>query len=349
VAGLVFLGWLLSFAGHQQAFFGLDGWFDAEAYREAGRMQERYLRAVESGDLAEVQANQPVPVPIGWSILYLVGSDPLWLNLFYFGSLAVLLLFTLGLWTRVTAVLTWVIVVSFLANPAISYDADFLLPILALYLMVGYLLYGLWSRNLSRLERLLGPADASVFARWLSRSRDEAEDKAQTGSYAANLTLRLLQIHFAIIVVISGLHKLQMGDWWRGVALWMPLHPPFETTAKDLRDMAPSANTTLFFLSLAQYLALAWQFAFPTFAWRKRWRPLLLGGALVGWAGSAFIFRLPWFGPIYLVGCLSYLTAAEWHTLAALPGRAAYGLRGLIGQASVPAGPHSKTKVAPKS
>ena len=29
LAGLLFLVWLLSFAGHERAFFGLDGWFDA--------------------------------------------------------------------------------------------------------------------------------------------------------------------------------------------------------------------------------------------------------------------------------------------------------------------------------
>ena len=47
-------------------------------------------------------------------------------------------------------------------------------------------------------------------------------------SIAANLTVRLVQVHFAIVLVVSGLHKLQFGDWWSGVAWWYPLNPPFE-------------------------------------------------------------------------------------------------------------------------
>ena len=32
--GLLVLAWLLSFWGRQEAFFGLGGWFDRQAYRE---------------------------------------------------------------------------------------------------------------------------------------------------------------------------------------------------------------------------------------------------------------------------------------------------------------------------
>ena len=64
----------------------------------------------------------------------------------------VALLFTLGIATRITGVLTWVAVVSFLGNPAASYDADFLINILAFYLMLGYLLLGFWNGRLSIFE-----------------------------------------------------------------------------------------------------------------------------------------------------------------------------------------------------
>src|SRR5262249_20889458 len=52
LAGLLFLFWLLPFAGDHQALFGLGGWFDATAYREASRL----------GDLP--------PHMFGWSVLY---------------------------------------------------------------------------------------------------------------------------------------------------------------------------------------------------------------------------------------------------------------------------------------
>jgi hypothetical protein len=289
LAGLLILAWLLTFAGHQEAFFGLDGWFDTRAYREAARLPEG------------------MPVPVGWSVLYLCGTSATWLNVIYGLSIATVVLFVLGLWTRVTAVLTWVIVASFLANPVTSYGPDQLLGIVAFYLMIGYVLLGQRSQAPALSARLFGSLESSVFARWLSAGRPEGPR-----SYAANLALRLLQVHFAIVVCVSGLHKLQFGDWWAGVAFWYPLHPPFETTPESVRAHASGAASYLFLLSVAQYALLAWQIGFPLFAWRKRWRPILLGGALVGWVGGIFLYKQPLLGPVFGLGCLSYLTAAEW-------------------------------------
>jgi hypothetical protein len=288
LAGLLFLGWLLPFAGHEVGFFGTEGWFDLEAYRDAGRL---------------TGLDTP-PVPLGWSALYLVGGNTALLHLAYWVSLGVLVLFTLGLWTRVTSVLTWVIVVSFAANPALSYDADSLLGILAFYLMIGYLLLGQWSAAGSVWERLLGPAGTWLFAR-----RPEGGLRP---SHAANLALRMLQIHFAIVIVVSGLHKLQFGDWWGGVAFWYPLHPAFSTTPQDIRDLVPVREPYLQVLSVAAYLVLGWQLGFPLFAWRPRWRPVLLGGAILGWLGTSLVYQLPLFGPVLLIACLSFVTPAEW-------------------------------------
>jgi hypothetical protein len=60
---------------------------------------------------------------------------------------------------------------------------------------------------------------------------------------------------------------------------------------------------------------LAWQVGFPLFAWKPRWRFLLVGGAVIGWLGMVFVYRLPLFGPAILIGCLGYLTPAEWQRL----------------------------------
>jgi hypothetical protein len=289
LAGLLFLAWLLPLAGHVDALFGLDGWFDSQAYREAGRLAD-------------------APVPLGWSLLYLAGHSRALLYALYGLSLLVLALFTAGVWPRLTAPLAWVLVASFLANPAARADGDELLAVLALYLAAGYVLFGL------RRGRLAGPALV-----WpLSRHGDSAAP----GSYAANLALRLLQVHVAVVVVVSGLHKLQFGDWWAGVAYWYPLHRPFETTPETIRARASSAGSYLFFLSLAQYAALAWQLAFPFFAWRRAWRPVLLAGGALGWLGAALLYREALFGPALFVGCLSYFTPEEWLALRGLIGRA---------------------------
>lgn len=311
LSGLLFTFWLLSFAGHQRGFFAFDGWFDRQAFRQANQLPEG------------------PPAPISWSILYLVGDGQVTLDTVIFGTIAIqshvlletiywssigiLVLYTIGVATRITAVLAWVIVALFIGSPAIDYDADYLLAILAFYLMVAHVLLGQWSRPLTITQRLLGSNDGLV---WRLFRRDSQVEPAP--SHAARFGLRLLQIHFAIIMVVSGLHKLQIADWLAGVAFWYPMYPPFETTQEIIQAKAAGARSYLAFLSLAQYVALAWQLSFPFFAWRGgRWRIVLLGGAAIGWIGSALVLRLPLFGPIIAIACLSYLTPAEWQTLFA--------------------------------
>jgi hypothetical protein len=288
LAGLLFIFWLLPLANQYQALFSLNGWLDRQSYIETSRIPA---------------------VTFGWSLLYLAGNNPLLVTVLYWGALAVFALFALGVWPRITGILTWVLVVSFLANPVTQGEADPLLAVLAFYLMLGYVLLGQWELRQSWFKRLAGPALVWPFKRFAAPdSRFEESGR----SYAANLAIRLLQVHFAIIVLASGLHKLQSGDWWAGVALWYPLHPPFQTTPESIDAEAANAGSKLFMLSLAQYIYLGWELTFPFFAWRRRWRPVLLGGAVAGWIGALAIYRAPLFGPIYLLGCLSYLTPREW-------------------------------------
>ncbi len=293
-AGLVFLAWLLPLAGNVDALFGLDGWFDRQAYREAARI---------SGEL---------PQPITWSILYLCGSNAGLLQAVYWLSIVVLILFTAGLWTRLTAILTWLIVASFTASPALGSDADSLLLMLALYLMVGYVLLGLTDRDQRVSARLLGARGTFLFGR-----RPAADHLGERTSVAANVAVRLLHVHFAIVMVISGLHKLQFGDWWSGLALWYPLHPVMEMSARTA-DTPTQVSSSLMLLGPVAYAMIAWQIGFPVFAWRPRWRPVLLGGALAGGLGCAFLYGVPVYGPAFCACCLSYVSAKEWHRLFAL-------------------------------
>ncbi len=117
---------------------------------------------------------------------------------------------------RLTGILTWLVVVSFLANPATSYEADYLLGILAFYLMLGHLFT--WANGTAICSpfprrRVLGPCDQMIFCSPPGCSR-QGEPRL---SNAANFMMRLLQIHFAIIIVTSALHKLQIADWWAGL------------------------------------------------------------------------------------------------------------------------------------
>jgi hypothetical protein len=288
LAGLLFLGWLLPFAGEVEAIFGMDGWFDRAAYIKASEL--------------------PLgpPMPLGWSLLYMAGTNAALLHFLYWSAIGVFVLFTLGLATRVTSVLTWLFVVSFLANPATRFEADYLVGILAFYLMIGYLLLGQWSWPQTSAGRILGNRSGWLFGSGLPVGTEPP-------SYGATFAVRLLQVHFALIIVVSGLHKLQFGAWWSGTAFFYALHSPFTTTETQIRALTAIRGGYLFILSLCAYIALAWQLCFPLFAWRKgRMRIFLLGGAAVGWLACLDIFKLPLFGPVYMIGCLSYLNPEEW-------------------------------------
>jgi hypothetical protein len=292
-AGVVFLIWLLSFAGHAQEMFGLNGWFDAQAYRAIPQLANG--------------ATAAPPVSTSWSLLFLMGTNAALITAFYWCSILVLVLFTAGILTGVTGFLSWLAVVSFTASPALVSDGDSLLLILAFYLMLGYALMGL--RDLRRRP----PSEAigtSILRRILARGFSSQM------SVAANMALRLLQVHFAILVVMGGLRKLQFGDWWSGLALWYPLHPVLE-----VKPGALESGSGLGLLTLAAYAVLAWQIAFPAFAWRPRWRPVLLGGALLGLFANVFMNRDPIFAAALFVGCLSYVTPPEWGWLGSVVGR----------------------------
>src|SRR5262245_41232597 len=56
LSGLLFLSWLLPFAGHQTELFSLSGWFDRQAYQEMSQLPDG------------------APFPTGWSLVYLCGD-----------------------------------------------------------------------------------------------------------------------------------------------------------------------------------------------------------------------------------------------------------------------------------
>jgi hypothetical protein len=283
--GALLIAWLLTLTADAQGLFGLNGWFDAQAFRDASR---------QAAD---------VPKPASWSLLYLCGESSAAFHAVFWTSLAVLGLFTLGLFPRVTAPLAWVVVSSFTASPAFDEEVEALFRLLSLYLAVGYLLQGPW-RNASWFERLFGPWRTFLF----SRARGEAP-----GSIGVNVALRLMQVHLALVIVVSGLHKLQSGYWWAGVAHWYVLYPPLETNPDDLRVLANSGRFYLTLLNLAGYATLAWQLAFPAFAWRSGWwRALLIGGSAVGSFGLAVAYRMPAFAAAFVIGSFAYLNATEW-------------------------------------
>jgi hypothetical protein len=182
---------------------------------DRGWMDERVIRyfRYEGPEMIESSEGWPATVAgpsmeeVGrgsyrWSIYFHL-RDPRAIWAAHIGITLVMLLFTIGLWTRVTSVLAWAGSLCYIHRCATQlFGMDTMSTILLTYLMIG-------------------PSGAALSVdSWLRRRRDPSPPRPQV---SANLAIRLMQVHFCFIYAASGLTKLQGATWWNGTALWLCL------------------------------------------------------------------------------------------------------------------------------
>src|SRR5262249_38952594 len=147
-----------------------------------------------------------------WSVWFHV-TDPFWMGVVHAAIVLVMLLFTLGICTRVTAALSWFGALCYIHRaPEILYGVDTMMVILLLYLTIGP------SGAALSLDRWLAHWWACRRAR--REGRPEPPWQAPGAAATASLAIRLIQIHFCMIYLASGLSKLLGGVWWNGTAIW---------------------------------------------------------------------------------------------------------------------------------
>jgi hypothetical protein len=242
------------------------------------------------------------------------------------------LLFALGLATRLTAVLTWLIYLTYIhRNPLVLFGADTMMNIVLLYLAIGpsgaalsldRVLARWWA---SARPRLLGRWRA-FWGRWLGRTLPPVTPGlpppvSPPPSVGANLALRLLQVHLCLIYLIAGLAKLRGQTWWNGTAVWYTLaNFEFAPMQQDwymafLRTLA--RNTTLLqtFLTFGTGFTLFFEITYAFLIWRPATRWLMLGMALVLHGLIGLVMGLRTFALIMLIMNMAFLTPGEVHGL----------------------------------
>ncbi len=226
-------------------FLGSHGWADPEVVRLFWRERS----------------------PWAWSFWLLV-PDAL-LRSVWVACMVVLALYVAGLWSRVTAVLAWVIVVSTARRaPVTLFGFDQILTTWTFYLAVT----GASGQAVS-LDRFL--------SRWrVARRRQDGRWVVPTGAPAptvsANLALRLIQLHLALIYGMAGLAKLRGGAWWEGTAIW-GLLTAAEFNQLDLTWLAAYP----FILNFATHATMVLELGYPVLIWVKVLRPLVLFAAVL--------------------------------------------------------------------
>jgi predicted DCC family thiol-disulfide oxidoreductase YuxK len=270
------------------AFLGSSGWADPDALDFFRRLeQDRW----------------------SWSLWSAV-PDPLLVTA-YAGCLAVLLMFTVGLWSRLTAVLAWVIIVSTIRRaPVMHFGFDMAASMVTLYLAAtgssGQAVsldrfFSRWRRNRAELRqgRVARPLEG------------EAGDGTPRPTVSANLCLRMIQLHLCIIYGLAGLAKLQHPIWWEGWAFGSLLGYA-EFRPLDLTWLARWPMLLMFF----SHGALALEILYPVLVWPRKLRPLIIGLTIALHLGIAVTMGLYEFAFAMILANLAFSSGPWLRSLA---------------------------------
>lgn len=192
-------------------------------------------------------------------------------------------LFTLGVGTRVTSVLTWVAALSYSHRVSVAlFGMDTMMGIVLLYLMIG-------------------PCGSALSVdRWVTnwlRRREGLPDEPPPHSPLATTAIRLMQVHFCVMYLFAGMSKLQGAAWWNGTAIWMTL-TSYEFVPKSEAYTALMKWLTLdrwvweTFHTTAAWGTLALEISFPFLIWNRKWRWVLMCGSVMMHTGIAVAMGL---------------------------------------------------------
>jgi hypothetical protein len=182
-------------------------------------------------------------------------------------ALCIALAFTLGLFTRVTSVLTLLIVLSYAHRaPMLTGQLE---PVLSMLLF--YLCFGPAGARLS--------LDQFLYRRfgWTVPNR----------SVAANVAIRLIQVHGAALYALFGFTKLYGDAWWGGEAIWLLLA---QTHSRPI-DLSWLRNFPRV-INGWTHLILAYELLFPVLIWNRLARPLMLAIGVFVWLSLGLITGL---------------------------------------------------------
>lgn len=231
-----------------------------------------------------------------WSYLHFTQSPTL-LWLLHAAAIIVLVMLTVGLFTRVNSVLALIITISYVHRaPGAQFGLDQINVMLAMYLAIG-------------------PSGACLsLDQWLRKKR--GIDATVRQSTSANIAIRLVQLHLCVIYLFAGLGKLIGISWWEGTALWRSL-ASYEYQSIDMLWIA----NTPWLINLLTHVTLAWEISYAFLVWPKATRPIVLALAIPIHLGIAFCMGMVTFGTIMLVANLAFVSPVIVRSALGLPSR----------------------------
>jgi uncharacterized membrane protein YphA (DoxX/SURF4 family) len=217
-----------------------------------------------------------------WS--YLAWTDsPAVLWTLHLAALVVLAMLTLGLFTRITSILAFVITLSYCHRLTGSlFGLDQVNAFVATYLMLGSC-GAVWSLD-----------------RWRAARRGEATPpQANVGT---NVAIRLLQVHMCVIYLFGGISKMRGPAWWDGSALWYGL----ANLEYQSLDMTWTVHAP-WLLALLTHITVFWETFYCFLIWPRLTRPIWLALAVGVHLGIALCLGMVTFGLAMIIANLAFV------------------------------------------
>lgn len=220
-----------------------------------------------------------------FSYLWLFDGNPGMLWMVHTAALAILLMFTLGFYSRITSVLAFIIAVSYAHRaPGALFGLDQINVMLAMYMMLG------------------GAGEAYSLDRLIEKWR-YPQRKLPTTSTAANVSIRLIQLHMCVIYLFAGTGKLLGDTWWEGTAMWGAV----ANSEYQSMDMTWLASYPLLIALLTQ-VSLAWELSYSALVWPRLTRPLVIFMAIPLHLGIALCMGMVTFGLAMLIANMAFIS-----------------------------------------
>jgi hypothetical protein len=274
LAGMMLLYTHLVWSFDLEAFFGPNGWLPAQ-------LVEEVHQAGNDPDGAGPAAGDKRAT---WTHFWFVTS-PKMMWAVHIAALVVFFLLTVGLFSRVAALLAFLFAVSY-ANritPGAYFGLDKVNTMLAMYL-------------------IFGPCGARYSVDRLWRLRRGGPTEVPPSS-TANLAIRMIQVHMCIIYLFSAIGKIQGEPWMSGEASWLSF----------AMDEYRSLNMTWlvnhpYLLNFMTHLTVFWELSYCVLVWPRLTRPWVLAMAVVVHGGIVLFLGMPTFGLVMLIGNLAFVS-----------------------------------------
>ena len=213
-------------------------------------------------------------------------DSPVAIWVLHFASLLVFAMLAVGLFSRASSILAFLITVSYCNRlEGALFGLDQVNAMLAMYLM-------------------LAPCGAAYsLDRWLAVRRLKVKLPGPKPTRSANVAIRLIQLHMCILYLFAGVSKMRGETWWDGSALWYAV----ANLEYQSLDMTWLVHWPIL-IALVTHVTVFWETFYCVLIWPRLTRPIFLLLAIVVHGGIALSLGMITFGLAMLIGNLAFVS-----------------------------------------